>query len=616
MVMSLKESNSITQLETVSKTKVRGVLALLKHGEMLITQGSDGEPVRLFLANGIDTFKDLRDRHDVFIMRYMTEHHLFIPAILKCELVWQFDEDTTRLRIEAMNKLMSKLEHYYCSYQEVAPSLPPQQQQPQKQSSYAAPPRAPMNGGREDSYGFVVDDTRSRSSVLTEMTSSDSMSMRSFNDDYRHGASNHAGYDHHRGPPAGGSDYQPQQQFQMKYEQDWAAQGRRPSGQQPRNPTYGVSPYGQRYQNGGGRYSGSGNSAGSGQGHYPEHSYSSYPAHLGSHSGSHSHSHHSNHSNYSNGSSYGSTSKSSSYHQLSQYPPLPIPPPQQQGDGGFPGDRDRYSGGGGDRYGGAPPRSSRHQPPTRANALSASAAAFRPDYRHENSARGTGGNDGMFMNERERSMQRETEYYPRDDGYGSMNNTHGHGAGAPPPSRSDLAAYNSRSHSSQGRSGESFHRDSSMDSLQRETLSGSFYEGMAGLGGGGRGLSASGFGDDWQGLGPGDTLGGRMLSAISEESSPRHPSSLAFDMSTSNDFFSMHQLGKATAAVASGSLDLDTDASAFAKMMPAGLLGSLEPDDIQLKIKPEVESSDKLSSSVAPVNESFGPSANIDSIIG
>ncbi len=116
MVMAVKESNKISQLEHVSKTKVRGVLALLKHGELLITQGAEGEPVRLYLAHGINTFKDLRERHDVFLGRYMLEHHLFIPAILKSELVWQFEEDTKAKRLESLNKLVAQLHFFYKSY--------------------------------------------------------------------------------------------------------------------------------------------------------------------------------------------------------------------------------------------------------------------------------------------------------------------------------------------------------------------------------------------------------------------------------------------------------------------------------------------------------------------
>jgi len=113
MVMTVKESNKVSQLEPVSKTKIRGVLALLKHGELLITQGEYGEPVRLSLAPGIETFKDLRERHDAFLSMYMMDHHLFIPAVLRTELVWQLDDETRAMRLDAMDKLVLKLKHFF-----------------------------------------------------------------------------------------------------------------------------------------------------------------------------------------------------------------------------------------------------------------------------------------------------------------------------------------------------------------------------------------------------------------------------------------------------------------------------------------------------------------------
>lgn len=116
MVMAVRDSNTITQLESVSKTKVRGVLALLKHGELLVTHGAEGEPVRLQLAYGISTFKDLRERHDNFLTAYMNEHHIYVPSILKCELVWQFEEEVKNQRLEAMGKLMTKLQYFYAGF--------------------------------------------------------------------------------------------------------------------------------------------------------------------------------------------------------------------------------------------------------------------------------------------------------------------------------------------------------------------------------------------------------------------------------------------------------------------------------------------------------------------
>lgn len=113
MVMLVKESRKINHLHSVSKTKVRGVLALMKHGEMLITNGNEGNPVRLYLAKGINSFKDLRERHDAFLQKYMLEHHLFMPAVLKSELIWQVDEETKTSRVEAMNKLAVSLQLFF-----------------------------------------------------------------------------------------------------------------------------------------------------------------------------------------------------------------------------------------------------------------------------------------------------------------------------------------------------------------------------------------------------------------------------------------------------------------------------------------------------------------------
>eukprot|EP00597_Dinobryon_sp_UTEXLB2267_P014736 CAMPEP_0170107832 /NCGR_PEP_ID=MMETSP0020_2-20130122/6212_1 /TAXON_ID=98059 /ORGANISM="Dinobryon sp., Strain UTEXLB2267" /LENGTH=1044 /DNA_ID=CAMNT_0010332441 /DNA_START=252 /DNA_END=3386 /DNA_ORIENTATION=+ len=121
MVMAVRDSGKISQLDHVSKTKVRGVLALLKHGELLITQGEEGEPVRLFLAHGITCFKDLRERHDAFLHKYIQEHHLFIPAILKSELVWQLEEETKTHRLIAVEGIVNRLTNFYKDYMQQTP---------------------------------------------------------------------------------------------------------------------------------------------------------------------------------------------------------------------------------------------------------------------------------------------------------------------------------------------------------------------------------------------------------------------------------------------------------------------------------------------------------------
>lgn len=58
------------QLEAVTKTKIRGVLAILKHGEIFESHPDLSEPVRLRLAPHITTFESLRLHHDLYLKRY------------------------------------------------------------------------------------------------------------------------------------------------------------------------------------------------------------------------------------------------------------------------------------------------------------------------------------------------------------------------------------------------------------------------------------------------------------------------------------------------------------------------------------------------------------------
>lgn len=113
MVMSIKDSHVLTQIDTISKTKIRGVLALLKHGQLFLTKGEEGEAVQLYLAEDIRSFRDLREKHDAFLSTWILQHHLYIPAVLKGELLWQLDPETKLLRLEELKGLEQTVEHYY-----------------------------------------------------------------------------------------------------------------------------------------------------------------------------------------------------------------------------------------------------------------------------------------------------------------------------------------------------------------------------------------------------------------------------------------------------------------------------------------------------------------------
>ena len=70
--MAVKDCGAISNLENVSKTKVRGVIALLKLAAIIETHGGSTEksPVNLTLSLTIDSYETLREQHDEFLSNF------------------------------------------------------------------------------------------------------------------------------------------------------------------------------------------------------------------------------------------------------------------------------------------------------------------------------------------------------------------------------------------------------------------------------------------------------------------------------------------------------------------------------------------------------------------
>jgi hypothetical protein len=115
MIMAVKETRLLSQLEGISKTKIRGILALFKQGQLFLTHGEEGEAVQLYLNDTISSFHDLREQHDTFVIHWMNIHHLFIPIHLKNEILWQLDNETKSLRLEELKGIETIIEHFFLS---------------------------------------------------------------------------------------------------------------------------------------------------------------------------------------------------------------------------------------------------------------------------------------------------------------------------------------------------------------------------------------------------------------------------------------------------------------------------------------------------------------------
>lgn len=113
ITMVVKDSQIISQVEHVSKTKIRGILALLKQSGLLVTQIIEGgKTVRLVWAPGISNFGELRDRHDAYVNRLLTDNRIPMPIEMKSELVWMFDFDAKRQRLEMLDMIVGNIYKY------------------------------------------------------------------------------------------------------------------------------------------------------------------------------------------------------------------------------------------------------------------------------------------------------------------------------------------------------------------------------------------------------------------------------------------------------------------------------------------------------------------------
>jgi hypothetical protein len=76
----MQESTRVPDFEEVTKTKVRGVLAVMKHAEMFETEKGLLEAVKLRLSVDISNFSDLRSKHDKFLKRCVQFGSIFTYA--------------------------------------------------------------------------------------------------------------------------------------------------------------------------------------------------------------------------------------------------------------------------------------------------------------------------------------------------------------------------------------------------------------------------------------------------------------------------------------------------------------------------------------------------------
>jgi hypothetical protein len=113
MFSAVKDTNFVSSIEHVSKSKTRGIFALLKSSKSLGFSQVEGEPVQLFLGVGIHSFKDFKERHDVYLKNCWFRLNIFIPRNIRVQLVWELDNETLMRRVVEFQQLEGTVASFF-----------------------------------------------------------------------------------------------------------------------------------------------------------------------------------------------------------------------------------------------------------------------------------------------------------------------------------------------------------------------------------------------------------------------------------------------------------------------------------------------------------------------
>lgn len=116
MVMSIKSNPMFSNLQNISKTKIRGLLALMKHGKMLDAQGAEGEPVKLSIPVGVTAFENLRAQHDKYLRTFSNEFQVPMDNEYWSEIVWSSADVELKKLPSLCNAYVKELKTFFKSY--------------------------------------------------------------------------------------------------------------------------------------------------------------------------------------------------------------------------------------------------------------------------------------------------------------------------------------------------------------------------------------------------------------------------------------------------------------------------------------------------------------------
>lgn len=113
IILMIKNVRLVADIQHITKTKIRGVVTLLKHSKLLATHYPDLEqPAHLSLAPQMNSFQTLREELDVFLCNFIMEQHIMMPPHVMQYIVWPADERAKGSKIPELLDLIKQVEYW------------------------------------------------------------------------------------------------------------------------------------------------------------------------------------------------------------------------------------------------------------------------------------------------------------------------------------------------------------------------------------------------------------------------------------------------------------------------------------------------------------------------
>jgi hypothetical protein len=111
-VVLVQGARILSQIEDISKTKIRALFCMLKNSRAMIKADGEGESVKIHFGKGITSFRQFRERQDSFINKCCTLQQICIPYEMKGDIIWQLDSVTMSLRVEELRLLEEAIQEF------------------------------------------------------------------------------------------------------------------------------------------------------------------------------------------------------------------------------------------------------------------------------------------------------------------------------------------------------------------------------------------------------------------------------------------------------------------------------------------------------------------------